>query len=46
MNLNSYFMLNFCYPVCVKSFNVLLTKRVGVYGGGVAHVTVPDYAAR
>jgi len=31
MNLKSYFALNFCYPVCVNSFNVLLTKSVGVY---------------
>jgi len=31
---NSYFAQNyFCYPVCVNSFNVLLTKSVGVYVG-------------
>ena len=29
-NPNSYFALNFCYPVCVNSFNVLLTNSVDV----------------
>jgi len=41
-NPNSYFALNFCYPVCVNSFNLLLTNSAGVYVERSARDN-PDY---